>query len=64
MPEFVRVNLLQVDFGSQSTARDPYCAVSIKKAVADTGTSTTCLFSMNAARLANDVAFGASGSGR
>lgn len=37
MTEFVRVKLLQVDFGSQSPARDPYCAVSIKEAVADPG---------------------------
>ena len=37
MSEFVRVKLLQVDFGSQSAARDPYCAVSIKEAVADAG---------------------------
>jgi hypothetical protein len=64
MPEFVRVKLLQVDFGSQSTARDPYCAVSIKEAVADTGTLTISLFSVNVSRLANDVAFGASDSGR
>ena len=35
--EFVRVKLLQVDFGAQSPARDPYCAVSIKEAVADAG---------------------------
>lgn len=35
--EFVRVKLMQVDFGSQSPARDPYCAVSIKEAVADPG---------------------------
>ncbi|KAK4016107.1 hypothetical protein OUZ56_031065 [Daphnia magna] len=35
MPEFVRVKLMQVDFGAQSPARDPYCAVSIKEAVAD-----------------------------
>lgn len=37
MPEFVRVKLMQVDFGAQSPARDPYCAVSIKEAVADAG---------------------------
>jgi len=35
--EFVRVKLMQVDFGSESPARDPYCAVSIKEAVADPG---------------------------
>ncbi|XP_059350903.1 putative protein kinase C delta type homolog isoform X3 [Daphnia carinata] len=35
MPEFVRVKLMQVDFGAQSPARDPYCAVSIKEAIAD-----------------------------
>lgn len=39
MPEFVRVKLMQVDFGAQSPARDPYCAVSIKEAVADAGKS-------------------------
>ena len=39
MPEFVRVKLLQVDFGVQSAARDPYCAVSVKRAVADSGKS-------------------------
>ncbi|KAI9556990.1 hypothetical protein GHT06_016784 [Daphnia sinensis] len=39
MPEFVRVKLMQVDFGAQSPARDPYCAVSIKEAVADAVTS-------------------------
>lgn len=39
MPEFVRVKLMQVDFGAQSPARDPYCAVSIKEAVADSGES-------------------------
>lgn len=44
MAEFVRVKLLQVDFGSQSAARDPYCAVSIKEAVADAGKSFTCIF--------------------
>lgn len=37
MPEFVRVKLMQVDFGAQSPARDPYCAVSIKEAIADAG---------------------------
>ena len=45
MPEFVRVKLLQVDFGSQSAARDPYCAVSIKEAVADAGKSFTWIYS-------------------
>ena len=37
MPEFVRVKLMQVDFGAQSPARDPYCAVSIKEVVDDGG---------------------------
>lgn len=43
MPEFVRVKLLQVDFGAQSPARDPYCSVSIKEAVADNGKSSNRL---------------------
>jgi hypothetical protein len=37
MHEFVRVKLMQVDFGAQSPARDPYCAVSIKEVVDDGG---------------------------
>lgn len=41
MTEFVRVKLMQVDFGAQSPARDPYCAVSIKEAVADSGKLST-----------------------
>ena len=40
MPEFVRVKLMQVDFGAQSPARDPYCAVSIKEAIADAGNTS------------------------
>lgn len=43
MPEFVRVKLLQVDFGAQSPARDPYCSVSIKEAVSENGKSSNRL---------------------
>lgn len=46
MPEFVRVKLMQVDFGAQSPARDPYCAVSIKEAIADAGKLTIHIMKM------------------
>ena len=46
MPEFVRVKLLQVDFGAQSPARDPYCSVSIKEAVPDNGESSNRLLGL------------------
>jgi hypothetical protein len=35
MTEFVHVKLMQVAFSAQLPAHDPYCAVSIKEAIAD-----------------------------